>query len=75
MIRRLVAEGLGAGLLLLAVVGSGMMAAALSGGNMGVALLANAIATGCTLYVLITVLGPISAAINPVVTPTGAIGR
>jgi glycerol uptake facilitator-like aquaporin len=68
MIRRLVAEGLGTGILLLAVTGSGIMAQAISGGNTGVALLANAIATGCVLYVLITILGPISAAFNSVVT-------
>ena len=75
MIRRLVAEGLGTAILLLAVVGSGIMAEALSGGNNGVALLANAIATGCTLYVLITILGPISAAFNPVVTVIGLFQR
>jgi len=68
MIRRLWAEGLGTGLLLLAVTGSGIMAQNLSGGNAGLALLANAIATGCMLYVLITVFAPISAAFNPVVT-------
>ena len=62
------AEGLGTGLLLVAVVGSGIMAETLSGGNVGVALLANAIATGCALYMLITVFGPISGAhFNPAV--------
>jgi glycerol uptake facilitator-like aquaporin len=75
MIRRLVAEGLGTGILLLAVTGSGIMAQAISGGNTGVALLANAIATGCVLYVLITILGPISAAFNPVVTLIGLFQR
>lgn len=75
MIRRLVAEGLGTAILLLAVVGSGIMAHALSGGNTGIALLANAIATGCTLYVLITILGPISAAFNPVVTLIALLQR
>ncbi len=75
MIRGLVAEGLGTAILLLAVVGSGIMAHALSGGNTGIALLANAIATGCTLYVLITILGPISAAFNPVVTLIALLQR
>ncbi|MGB7320611.1 MAG: MIP/aquaporin family protein [Albidovulum sp.] len=69
MIRRLSAEALGTAFLLIAVVGSGIMAETLSGGNTGLALLANALATGCALYVLITVLGPISGAhFNPVVT-------
>jgi glycerol uptake facilitator-like aquaporin len=75
MIRRLVAEGLGTAILLLAVTGSGIMAQALSGGNNGIALLANAIATGCILYVLITILGPISAAFNPVVTLIALLQR
>jgi glycerol uptake facilitator-like aquaporin len=69
MIRRLVSEGLGTALLLVAIVGSGIMAERLSGGNTGVALLANAIATGAALYVLITIFAPVSgAAFNPVVT-------
>lgn len=51
------------------VVGSGIMGEALAGGNVAIALLANAIATGCMLYVIITVLGPISGAhFNPAVT-------
>ena len=67
--RNLFAEGLGTFFLLVGVVGSGIMGAALSGGNLAVALLANAIATGCVLYVLITTLGPISGAhFNPAVT-------
>ncbi len=67
-IRKLFAEGLGTALLIIAVVGSGIMAERLSGGNVGVALLANAIATGAALYVLITVFGPISGAqFNPAV--------
>jgi glycerol uptake facilitator-like aquaporin len=54
---------------LIGVVGSGIMGQALSGGNTAIALLANAIATGCVLYVIITVLGRISGAhFNPVVT-------
>lgn len=69
MIRRYVAEALGTALLLAAVVGSGIMAERLSGGNLGVALLANAIATGGALYVLILGLGPVSGAhFNPMVS-------
>ncbi|WP_390914605.1 aquaporin [Pseudosulfitobacter sp. SM2401] len=69
MIRKLAAEGLGTALLLIGVVGSGIMGAALADGNDAIALLANAIATGCMLYVIITVLGPISGAhFNPAVT-------
>lgn len=67
--QRLVAEALGTGILVAAVVGSGIMAAKLSGGNMAVALLCNTIPTGAILYVLITILGPVSGAhFNPVVT-------
>ena len=67
--RAYVAEAIGTAFLLIAVVGSGIMAQALSGGNTGLALLANAIATGCALYVLITVFGPVSGAhFNPAVT-------
>lgn len=69
MNRALFAEALGTALLLIAVVGSGIMGEMLSDGNAAIALLANAIATGCGLYVLITVLGPISGAhFNPAVT-------
>ncbi|WP_299280697.1 MIP/aquaporin family protein [uncultured Tateyamaria sp.] len=69
MIHKLWAEGIGTALLLIGVVGSGIMGAALAGGNTAIALLANAIATGCILYVIITVLGPISRAhFNPAVT-------
>lgn len=74
--RRLLAEALGTLLLLVAVVGSGIMADALSPNNTGVALLANAIATGVALYVLITILGPISGAhFNPAVTLVMALRR
>ena len=67
--RRLFAEFLGTALLLCAVVGSGIMAERLSGGNAGVALLANTIATVFALFVLIEILGPVSGAhFNPVVT-------
>ena len=77
--QRLAAEALGTGLLVAAVVGSGIMAAKLSGGNQAVALLCNTLPTGAILYVLITILGPISGAhFNPVVTAIfrmrGAIG-
>ena len=65
----LLAEGLGTAFLLIGVVGSGIMAETLADGNVALALLANAIATGCMLYVIITVLGPISGAhFNPAVT-------
>ncbi|WP_299042099.1 MIP/aquaporin family protein [uncultured Tateyamaria sp.] len=67
--QKLVAEGLGTALLLISVVGSGIMGEDLAGGNIAIALLANAIATGCMLYVIISVLGPISGAhFNPAVT-------
>ncbi|RLJ41840.1 glycerol uptake facilitator-like aquaporin [Litoreibacter meonggei] len=67
--RQIVAEALGTALLLISVVGSGIMGESLAGGNTAIALLANAIATGCMLYAIITVLGPISGAhFNPAVT-------
>jgi glycerol uptake facilitator-like aquaporin len=67
--RRFAAEFLGTALLLAAVVGSGIMADKLSGGNAAVALLCNSIATGAILFVLITVFGPVSGAhFNPAVT-------
>jgi glycerol uptake facilitator-like aquaporin len=66
---RLAAEFIGTMLLLAAVVGSGIMAAKLSGGNIAIALLANALATGAALYVLINIFGPVSGAhFNPAVT-------
>lgn len=69
MLNKLLAEAFGTAFLLIGVVGSGIMAAALSPDNTGVALLANAIATGCILYVIITLLGPVSGAhFNPAVT-------
>ena len=67
--RRLVAEGLGTTLLLATVVGSGIMGERLAGGNVAIALLANALATGAGLSALILMLGPISGAhFNPAVT-------
>jgi glycerol uptake facilitator-like aquaporin len=69
MMRRLAAEFLGTALLLVAVVGSGIMAERLAGGNTAVALLANALATGAALVVLITVFAPLSGAhFNPCVS-------
>jgi glycerol uptake facilitator-like aquaporin len=63
------AEGVGTALLLAAVVGSGIMAERLAGGNVAVALLANTIATGAALVALILTFGPISGAhFNPAVT-------
>src|SRR5881227_1282265 len=72
--RELVAEALGTALLLATVVGSGIMAEQLAGGNVAIALLGNTIPTGAILIVLITMLGPISGAhFNPVVTAVFAI--
>lgn len=63
------AEALGTALLLATVVGSGIMGARLAGGNIAIALLANSLATGAMLVVLITVLGPVSGAhFNPAVS-------
>jgi glycerol uptake facilitator-like aquaporin len=80
MPRRLVAEALGTTFLLATVVGSGIMAERLAGGNTALALLANAIATGAILAVLILKFAPISGAhFNPAVTLAfalkGEIGR
>jgi glycerol uptake facilitator-like aquaporin len=67
--RRLAAEAIGSGFLFAAVIGSGVMAERLAGGNGALALLANTLATGAILYVLIEVLGPVSGAhFNPAVT-------
>ena len=67
--RRIAAEALGTAALLATVVGSGIMGEALSGGNVAIALLGNAIPTGAILVVLIMGLGPISGAhFNPAVT-------
>src|SRR5581483_54929 len=72
--KRVVAEGIGTALLLAAIVGSGIMAQRLSGGNVDIALLANTIATGGALVCLIAALGPISGAhFNPAVTISDAI--
>ena len=67
--RRYTAEFIGTALLLATVVGSGIMAEALAGGNVAIALLGNTLPTGAILVVLITMLGPISGAhFNPAVT-------
>lgn len=67
--RRLFGELLGTALLLAVVIGSGLMAERLSGGNVAVALLANTLATVGGLYVLIEVFGPVSGAhFNPAVS-------
>jgi glycerol uptake facilitator-like aquaporin len=69
IVRRAAAEAIGTALLLVAVVGSGIMAERLSGGNVALALLANAIATGSALVALILTFGPVSGAqFNPAVT-------
>ena len=74
--RRLAAEALGAFFLFAAVIGSGIMAEGLSGGNVAIALLANSLATGAMLFVLIAMLGPISGAhMNPAVTMVAAARR
>ena len=71
--RRLAAEGLGSFFLFATVIGSGIMAENLSFGDEAVALLANTVATGAILFVLITMLGPISGAhMNPAVTLVAA---
>src|SRR5881227_2353167 len=72
--RRFVAELLGTGFLVVAVIGSGIMAERLSAGNAAIALLANTIATGAALVALILTFGPISGAhLNPAVTLADAL--
>ncbi|MEY4764402.1 MAG: hypothetical protein RI907_1075 [Pseudomonadota bacterium] len=67
--QRLLGEALGTALLLAVVIGSGIMAERLCGGNVGLALLANTLATVGGLWVLIEVFGPVSGAhFNPVVS-------
>ena len=67
--RRVAAEGLGTLLLLAVVIGSGIMAERLAGGNAAIALLANTAATVGGLFVLIEVFGPVSGAhFNPAVS-------
>ena len=67
--RRLLGEALGTALLLAIVIGSGIMAERLSGGNVAIALLANTLATVGGLYILIEIFGPVSGAhFNPAVS-------
>src|SRR5690242_21792573 len=67
--RRLLAEALGSAILVATVVGSGIMAERLAGGNQAIALLGNTIPTGAILVVIITIFGPVSGAhFNPAVT-------
>ena len=74
--RRVAAEGVGAFFLFSCVIGSGIMAEHLSGGQDAIALLANTLATGAILFVLITVMGPISGAhMNPAVSLVAAARR
>jgi len=74
--QRLVAESLGTGFLLATVVGSGIMAQRLAGGNVALALLCNTIPTGAILTVLILTFGPLSGAhFNPAVTIAFALRR
>lgn len=66
---KLLSEALGTGFLLMTVIGSGVMGEQLANGNTAIALLANSLATGCMLYVLITICAPVSGAhFNPLVT-------
>jgi glycerol uptake facilitator-like aquaporin len=74
LFRKLVAEALGTAFLVAAVVGSGIMGEQLAGGNVALALLANTIATGAALVVLILIFAPISGAhFNPIVSLSFAI--
>ncbi len=74
--RRLFAEGVGSALLFSAVIGSGIMAQDLADGNLAVALLGNTLATAAMIFVLITMLGPVSGAhFNPAVTLVFALRR
>ena len=74
--RRLFAEALGTAMLLMIVIGSGIMGERLAGGNLAIALLANTLATGAGLIVLITIFGPLSGAhFNPAVSLAFAMRR
>ncbi len=67
--KRLAAEALGTGFLLMAIIGSAIMGERLASGNFAIVLLANSLATGAVLFVLILIFGPISGAhFNPAVT-------
>lgn len=74
--RRIAAEAVGSFFLFGTVIGSGIMAETLSGGNVAIALLGNTLATGAILFVLITMFGPVSGAhFNPAVTLVMAARR
>lgn len=74
--QKLLAETLGTALLLATVVGSGIMGAKLAAGSIALALLANSLATGAMLVVLILIFGPLSGAhMNPIVTAALALRR
>lgn len=74
--RRLTAEALGTAFLLAAIIGSGIMAQRLAGGNLALALLCNTLPTGAMLTVLILIFGPISGAhLNPAVSLVAAFRR
>jgi glycerol uptake facilitator-like aquaporin len=76
LVRRVAAEGVGSFFLFACVIGSGIMADNLSVGNDAVALLGNTLATGAILFVLITMLAPISGAhMNPAVSLVAAARR
>ena len=76
MKRALAAEGIGSFFLFATVIGSGIMAESLSGGNIALALLGNTMATAAMLFVLITMLGPVSGAhFNPAVSLVMAMRR
>jgi glycerol uptake facilitator-like aquaporin len=74
--RRITAEALGTALLLATIIGSGIMAQRLAGGNGAIALLCNTIPTGAILIVLITIFGPVSGAyFNPAVSLVFALRK
>lgn len=74
--KQLAAEAIGSCLLAGTVIGSGILAERLAGGNAGVALLGNTLATAAILYVLVSTLGPVSGAhFNPAVTLVAAVRR
>jgi glycerol uptake facilitator-like aquaporin len=76
LVRRLAAEAVGTAFLLATVIGSGIMAQRLAGGNIALALLGNTLPTGAILVVLILVFGPISGAhFNPVVSLVFALRK
>jgi glycerol uptake facilitator-like aquaporin len=72
--RKIAAECIGTMILVATVVGSGIMAEQLAGGNTAIALLGNTLSTGAMLVVLITILGPVSGAhFNPLVSASAAV--